>query len=147
MDLRPTVLDDLGLGAAVRWYAETRLEEQGLEVSLEIAHPTPTLPKHIELSLFRVIQEAVTNIAKHANARHARIQLAFSDSTVKAVISDDGSGFDMERMLERNSQFEGLGLMGMQERVGLLGGRIQFQAHHGIGTEVSIEIPITQETV
>lgn len=145
LDLRPMVLDDLGLGPAIRWYAETHLEEQGVAATVDLEQPTTRLPKHIEVSLFRVVQEAVNNIAKHARARQAHIRLAFQGSTATVVITDDGKGFDPERVLGPRAPVESVGLLGMQERVRLLSGRIHIRSQEGKGTEVAVEIPIAEE--
>lgn len=146
LDLRPMALDDLGLAPAIRWYAETHLEEQGVAVVVEGDPPAARLPKHIEVSLFRVIQEAVNNIAKHANARHAQLRLAFRDSMARIVVTDDGCGFDVERVLGPAASGRSVGLLGMQERVRLLNGKIQIQSQEGKGTEIAIEIPLAEES-
>lgn len=145
LDLRPLVLDDLGLGPAIRWYVETHLEERGVEVVLEMDTPAPRLPKPIEVALFRVVQEAVNNIVRHAQARHARIRLAYADGVARAVVRDDGQGFDVERVLGPHASFATVGLLGMQERVRLLDGRIQVRSQSGQGTEVTVEIPLVSE--
>ncbi len=145
LDLRPTVLDDLGLEPAIRWYVETHLEEQGVAAVVEVDHPTPRLPKYIEVALYRVVQEAVNNITKHANAKHAHVRLAFPDSTVSVVITDDGRGFDVDQVVGPDRPVKSVGILGMQERVGLLNGRIQIRSQEGKGSEVSIEIPIAEE--
>ncbi len=127
LDLRPQALDDLGLGPAIRWYAETHLEELGVATIVEI-ELVNRLPEHIEVSLFRVIQEAVNNIGKHANAKHVHIRLAHQDLKVSVMINDDGKGFNVER-------------------VRLLNGSIQFRSREGAGTEISIDIPLLEEPV
>lgn len=144
LDLRPLVLDDLGLGPAIRWYAETHLDEQGVAATVEVDQPATRLPKHVEISLFRVIQEAVNNIAKHAQARQAHIRLTFRGSVATAVIADDGKGFDADRVLGSGAPVESVGLLGMQERVRLLNGRIRICSQEGRGTEVAVEIPVAE---
>ncbi len=146
LDLRPQALDDLGLGPAIRWYAETHLEELGVAVTVEI-EPVNRMPEHIEVSLFRVIQEAINNIGKHANAKHAHIRLARQDSKVSVMISDDGKGFNADRVMESSVHGNNVGLLGMQERVRLLNGSIQIHSQEGAGTEISIDIPILEEPV
>ncbi|MBI4503925.1 MAG: HAMP domain-containing protein [Chloroflexi bacterium] len=146
LDLRPLVLDDLGLGPAIRWYAETHLEEQGVAATVEVDQPATRLPKHVEISLFRVIQEAVNNIAKHAQARQAHVRLAFRGSVATAVIADDGKGFDADRVLGSGAPVESVGLLGMLERVRLLNGHIRIRSREGTGTEVAVEIPIAEES-
>ncbi len=146
LGLRPQALDDLGLGPAIRWYAETHLEELGVAVIVEI-EPVNRLPEHIEVSLFRVIQEAVNNIGKHANAKHVHIRLARQDSKVSVMINDDGKGFNVDRVMETSVNGSNVGILGMQERVRLLNGSIQFHSQEGGGTEISIDIPLLEEPV
>ncbi|MBI4336519.1 MAG: HAMP domain-containing protein [Chloroflexi bacterium] len=146
LDLRPMVLDDLGLGPAIRWYAETHLEEKGVATTVEVDQRATRLPKHIETSLFRIVQEAVNNIAKHSAAKHARIRLAFQDSVATVVIADDGKGFDVERLLSKEMPTKSFGLLGLQERVRLLNGQVHIRSQENKGTEVVVQIPVVAET-
>ncbi|MBI2170605.1 MAG: HAMP domain-containing protein [Chloroflexi bacterium] len=146
LDLRPQALDDLGLGPAIRWYVESHLEERGVAATVEINRPATRLPEHIEVSLFRVIQEAVNNIGKHADAKHAHVRLAQGDSKVNVVVTDDGKGFNVERALDSSMHAKNVGLLGMRERVRLLNGSMQIRSQEGKGTEVSIEIPVPEES-
>ncbi|TAK21849.1 MAG: HAMP domain-containing protein [Chloroflexota bacterium] len=142
LDLRPLVLDDLGLAPAIRWYAETHLEDEGVTTTVEIDQLGDRLPKHIEVSLFRVVQEAVNNIAKHAEARRARIRIDFRDALARVEITDDGRGFDAERIVGSSASVGSVGLLGMQERVRLLGGRLRITSRPGEGTILAVEIPM-----
>ena len=144
LDLRPMALDDLGLAAAIRWYAETHLEEAGIGASVEVDQPTKRLPQHLEVSLFRMVQEAVNNIVRHADAQHAHIRLTFRDSVASVRVSDDGHGFDTERVLGLTVHSRSVGLLGMQERVRLLNGRVSVDSQPGEGTTISIELPIEE---
>ncbi|MBI2165967.1 MAG: HAMP domain-containing protein [Chloroflexi bacterium] len=144
LDLRPMVLDDLGLGAAIRWYAESHLEEQGVTTNVEFEQPAYRISKHVEVSLFRIVQEAVNNIAKHAHAQHAHIRLEFRDSVATVMVSDDGKGFDVDRVLDFGASANSVGLLGMQERVRLLNGRLHIRSEQGKGTQVTVKIPITE---
>jgi signal transduction histidine kinase len=146
LDLRPMALDDLGLAPAIRWYAETHLEERGVATTVEISQPSGRLTKYLEVSLFRIIQEAINNVAKHAGARHVAIRLAFQNSIAHVVVADDGRGFDVERVLSPGTPVERVGLLGMQERVRLLNGLLRIRSQPGEGTELSIEIPIVTES-
>ncbi|MBI2940674.1 MAG: sensor histidine kinase [Chloroflexi bacterium] len=143
--LRPLVLDDLGLAPAIRWYAETHLQDEGVATIVKIDQPGDRLPRHIEVSLFRVIQEAVNNIAKHADARHAWIRLVFRDALARVEVSDDGRGFDAERVIGSGAAVGSVGLLGMQERVRLLEGRLQIASRLGEGTTLTAEIPLPVE--
>ncbi len=142
LDLRPMALDDLGLAPAIRWYAETHLEEAGVVAGIEVDQPSKRLPQHLEVSLFRMVQEAVNNIARHADAHHAGIRLAFRDSVASVRITDDGRGFDAEAVLGLAVPARSVGLLGMQERVRLLNGHLTIDSQPGKGTVIAIEIPV-----
>ena len=140
--LRPMVLDDLGLAPAVRWYAEFHLEENGIGADLQISEPPVRLPSHLEVAVFRIMQEAINNVIRHADASNASIDLSFADSYVYAGVSDDGIGFDLNHDLDRGPAAESVGLLGMRERVTLLNGAFDLQSEPGQGTSISIQIPI-----
>lgn len=139
-DLRPTILDDLGLAAAVRWYVKESVEPQGLQVTMRIAAPDDRLPRHIETAVFRIVQEALTNIVKHAQARHAAVDIAVTPQDVRMVITDDGRGFDLSAVATRREG--GMGLLGMRERAELLGGSLRMASREGDGTRVEAVIPV-----
>jgi two-component system sensor histidine kinase UhpB len=143
-DLRPTVLDDLGLVPAVRWYAESRLEAAGTRVYVEALGFKRRLPAGIETALFRIVQEAVNNIAKHARARQAHIRLEMSDTSITASVGDDGVGFDSADALTLKDGMRGIGLLGMRERAALLGGTLAIDSHVGHGTRIRVEVPWTE---
>lgn len=146
MGLRPAVLDDMGLLPAIRWYAETTLGDAGVAVEIEVDQAPPRLPAHIEVALFRIVQEAITNIAKHAEARHVTIRLSFDGDGVTVGVADDGRGFDVDRALGLTAPgTESVGLLGMQERVRLLNGRMEIHSTEGGGTSVSVRAPIDDE--
>lgn len=142
LDLRPTVLDDLGLIPAIRWYAENRLKPQGVKVQLETAGIERRLPPELETALFRVAQEAVANIARHAEAENVVISLSFSQSSVVIEVEDDGKGFDLAAVSRTVDKGRGLGLMGMQERVALFSGSLTIETSPGSGTQLRIEVPL-----
>jgi len=138
-DLRPTILDDLGLAAAVRWYVKETIEPQGLAVSMAITGSDERLPHHVETAVFRIVQEALTNILKHAQARRAEIELQVGPAAVRVKIMDDGRGFDLSEVTTRRDG--GMGVMGMRERAELLGGRLQMTSGPD-GTRVEAVIPV-----
>lgn len=143
--LRPAVLDDMGLLPAIRWYAESTLGERGVEVTIEADVPTTRLPDHIETALFRIAQEAMTNIAKHARARHATIALRVDEATVTVSVADDGRGFEVADALGRGGADEAsVGLVGIQERVRLLNGRLEITSAPGGGTTVRVTAPVEE---
>jgi two-component system sensor histidine kinase UhpB len=141
-DLRPSILDDLGLVPAIRWYARTNLGELGVQVNFETINESMRLPPHIETMLFRVTQEAVSNILRHAEARVVDIWLGQENEAVVLEIRDDGRGFDVERISGQALSRKQLGLLGIQERVSLVGGDLKVDSAPGTGTRLYISVPI-----
>jgi signal transduction histidine kinase len=147
VDLRPTVLDHLGLFVALRGYAETRLQPLGIRLHFEEVGSAQRLPAQLETALFRVVQEAINNIARHSGARNVSLVLHVSDHTLAIDLEDDGIGFDLSEVSRGADQTRGLGLVGMEERVGLLGGKIHIDAEQGSGTRISMAVPLTVAAV
>ncbi len=143
-DLRPSVLDDLGLLSAIRWYAERHLEPLGIIVQFEASGFERRLIPELETALFRVAQEAITNIAKHADAETVLIQCLERDDRVTIEIEDDGKGFAPASLPPPAARERGLGLMGMRERVELFGGTIELDSAPGQGTRVSVGVPLRE---
>lgn len=140
LDLRPMALEDLGLVPAIRWYAETHLQERGVRTTIDPGTmPGARLAPHLEVALFRIAQEAVNNIARHAGAREATIRLSLTQSAVRIAVADDGRGFDVDRALA--SPGGSVGLMGLQERARLLNGRMEIRSEPGKGTQLMVEVP------
>ncbi len=144
LDLRPTALDDLGLVPAIRWYAETHLQSLGMQTSVEVSGIKRRLPSGIETSLFRICQEAINNIAKHSRARVASVRLEIQPTRVQCRVQDDGVGFDMDARLIRRDPYQGLGLMGIRERVSLLGGSLSVESAPNKGTCLLVSIPLEE---
>lgn len=134
-DLRPSLLDDLGLPAAMKSYAQEHLIQQGLQVSLEIEEGLPSNPE-IETVIFRIYQELVTNVLRHAKAEQVTIALESRDGKLVLDVEDDGEGFDPV------AKAGGAGLTGMRERASLVNGTIAFESEPGEGTHVRVEIPL-----
>ncbi|MDO8472567.1 MAG: histidine kinase [Dehalococcoidia bacterium] len=143
LDLRPSILDDLGLVSAIRWYAETRLLENGVKVRVEATDYDRRLPNEVETALFRIVQEAVTNIARHAEAENAVIAVDFRDSGVFIEVEDDGKGFDAAKA--KAGKMPTFGLQGMEERVYLLGGTIEIESEPGSGVRITVFIPLGKQ--
>ena len=139
--LRPPALDLLGLSPAIESYARSIAETAGLEIDTDIAATDGVLSRDAELALYRIVQEALSNVARHAGARCARVELAVADTAVQVVISDNGHGFAVAEEMARG----GLGLFGMQERGAYLGGTVDIESRPGHGTRVRVTIP-TAET-
>jgi signal transduction histidine kinase len=139
--LRPSVLDDLGLPAAIRWYADRFARDAGLQAHLMI-DDIPRLEPELETACFRVAQEALTNVARHARARRVWLDLRFRGGRLELTVRDDGVGFDATAARERAIGGASLGLLGMQERVNLVGGEYDVKTVPGGGTEVRAYLPI-----
>jgi signal transduction histidine kinase len=143
-DLRPAVLDELGLVAALREYVDRYEQEQGLQVKLSLPEGKERLPAPLETTLFRVIQEALTNAARHAKARHVEIALDWGAAQVTLRIADDGQGFDLRAADARAKGGQHLGLWSMRERIEQLGGRLDIQSHPGASTTIQATIPLAE---
>ncbi len=139
-DLRPEVLDDLGLGLALHSQVKKHLEPAGVQVQLRAAGLKDELPAEVETAVFRVVQEAITNIARHAHASEASISLTKKEDRLIVRVEDNGVGFDTERVMRR--QRKAWGLRGMEERITLLGGRFYVGSRPGNGTLVLAEVPL-----
>jgi signal transduction histidine kinase len=141
-DLRPTLLDDLGLIPAVRHYARTLLEAQGVAVRFAASgFGQQRLPAPVETTVFRVAQEAITNVARHARARAVSITLVLESGLVRLRVVDDGAGFDVAALLGAPDRRR-LGIAGMEERVALLGGRLEILSAPHQGTTVTMTVPL-----
>jgi signal transduction histidine kinase len=142
LDLRPAILDDLGLVEAIDWYAETRLGPQGVRPSLETVGAERRLPSEIEAVLFRIAQEMINNVARHARAENVAISLNFDESTVVLELEDDGCGFSSEQAMSRRNGGTSFGLLGMRERVRLFGGSLQVESTVGQGARIVATLPL-----
>jgi len=140
MDLRPASLDDLGLVPALQSYAEQFSQSTPIAVSVEVEGLGRRLPRDVELVLYRVFQEALTNVSKHASAKTALVQLKRQRNEVTLVIEDDGDGFDPGEY--NPTQGSGLGLFGMRERLTLVGGAVQVESEKGKGTKIEARVPL-----
>ncbi|MBI2907350.1 MAG: GAF domain-containing protein [Chloroflexi bacterium] len=141
-DLRPSLLDDLGLPAALRSCAHSSLDAAGVEVHFEVAGEERRLPPQVEIALFRIVQEAITNVARHARAESTYICLEFRERSIAVQVEDDGIGFDLSRAFDPAEARESIGLLGMRERAELLGGTLTIDTKSGGGTRVAMEIPV-----
>lgn len=141
-DLRPSLLDDLGLVEAIEFYAQTRLTTAGIAVNLGVTGKERRLSAERETALFRVVQESITNIIKHAHAKNAVIHLQFKTKKFMAQIEDDGCGFEVNQMVSPQNPRRGLGLLGMRERISLIGGSLSVISKPGAGTHVEAVVPL-----
>ncbi len=140
-DLRPPILDHLGLAAALDWLAE-EMGKQGIEVKTVVKGDERSLPPEVELLLFRIAQEAMTNTRKHAEASRAAISLGFTDDKVVLEVKDNGKGFHLPRMMGDFASAGKLGLAGMEERAMLIGAELRLSSELGKGATVSVEAPM-----
>lgn len=141
-DLRPTMLDELGLAPTLRWYANRFARRLGIEIELEAVGFEGRLAAEIETVVYRIVQEAFTNIARHAQASRVHLRLAQTGSRVTTVIEDDGVGFDVTQRLASDAPGMGVGLFRMRERVTLRGGTFSIQSRPGTGTRLAVELPL-----
>ena len=137
VELRPTALDDFGLVAALERLTASFAEQTGISVDFQTALADERLPEEVETALYRIVQESLTNVVKHARARRVSILLARKEGSVKAVIEDDGRGFDPAQQAG-----DGFGLVGMSERLALLGGRLEVESDADAGTTIAAEVPV-----
>jgi len=143
LDLRPGVLDDLGLLSAIRWYGERTLKERGVAVRYEFGE-LGRLPPELETALFRMCQETMTNVARHAQASQVLIEVAAEGREVHVTIEDDGKGFDQAEVARRPGRPH-WGLLGIAERAEILGGHAAIDSTPGAGTRVDVRIPLPPE--
>ena len=142
-DLRPSILDDLGLAAAVRWYAARHLTPLGIAVHAEIEGLDERLPQEIEIPVFRAVQEALMNVARHSEAQSVLIQMSRRDGSLDVEIEDDGKGFVPASVAQPTESGKGLGLLGMRERIEILGGTLTIDSAPGEGARVAFSIPLS----
>nr|WP_255549822.1 sensor histidine kinase [Thermoanaerobacter sp. CM-CNRG TB177] len=135
-DLRPSALDDLGLIPALSRYIKNFSEETGIFVDFSVLSNYKRLSPEIEITCFRVVQEALTNIKKHSKAKNASVKFEFGMRFISIIIKDDGIGFDKENI------GQGYGLMGMRERVEILNGKFEISSFKNKGTQIYISIPV-----
>jgi len=140
-DLRPSALDDLGLGAAVRSYADNHLRPLGIDVAVRVVGDERRATGTEAIAIFRIVQEAVSNAARHAGAHEVRIRLEFGASDVLALVEDDGTGFEPGDLPEADQSGRGLGLLGMRERAELFGGTLTIESRPGRGTRIRARVP------
>jgi PAS domain S-box-containing protein len=142
LDLRPSLLDDLGLVAALRWYVDRQAQRAGLQACFIADPPDLKLPPELETACFRVAQEALTNVVRHARARRVDVMLQQRGQQVELSIRDDGVGFNVPLTLYRASCGASLGLLGLQERVHLAHGQAEIISAPGQGTEIRARFPL-----
>jgi signal transduction histidine kinase len=143
--LHPPQLDDFGLVSALRWYSAQLGERLGLTVSVTSRGEEKNLSQEVRTVLYRIVQECLTNVIRHAKANHADVLVAFSDGEICIRVEDNGCGFDVNATLNQHG-YPCWGLLGMQERALLVGGRCAISSEPGMGTLVEVTVPLEKET-
>ncbi len=144
-ELRPMMLDDLGLIPTIRRYAERFQTKSNLPVEVTIVGKDRRLAPHVEVTVFRIVQELLNNARDHAHATQVRITVEIDDDAVRGVVSDNGSGFNVDEALSVARTRRTVGLSTMHERLGLLGGQLDIDSKPGQGTQVTVVVPIIGE--
>jgi signal transduction histidine kinase len=144
-ELRPSVLDDLGLFPAIRWLAEHNLTPAGIAYRCEVSQPGRALSSERETTLFRAIQEAIRNVARHSEATQVLIQVEERKHDLQVEIEDDGHGFDPASVAVPGPSGRGLGLLGMRERLTMVGGTVEVISSADAGTRVILRVPFEEE--
>ena len=141
-DLAPGILDDLGLTASIRWLVKNVLEGHDIDTSQDIANIDNLLTNEQQLLVFRIFQEAFTNIVRHSLASHASIVIKNQAGEISFVIEDDGKGFDVKEPMGRDFSKRGMGLGTMEERARILGGSVNIWSKRELGTRMEFRVPI-----
>ena len=147
VDLRPPLLDDLGLVTALRWYVDRYAKRTGIvaEVIVDLKDPNERFSRELETACFRIAQEALTNVVRHARARDVSVTLRKEDGILVLSVKDDGIGFDHEALRKRAPRAATLGLLGMQERAHAAGGVVEVHSRISKGTEIRLKLPLGAE--
>lgn len=144
-DLRPSILDDLGLLPAIRWLSQRDLAPRGIHVRCEFDDGSVRLPAEVEIAVFRAVQEAISNVARHADAETLLIEVGVAGGILEIDVEDDGRGFDADGLGGPVASGRGLGILGMRERLELIGGKATVVSSPGAGTRVSFRVPLSEE--
>jgi two-component system sensor histidine kinase UhpB len=144
LELRPTMLETAGLAPTLRWLASQHEERTGM--ATHVAGQLSDVPSDLAIACFRAVQEALTNVTRHAQAQHVWIDLNQTDGTLELAVRDDGVGFDVAKTFDQAPRFGHLGLLGMKERIQILGGDIEVDSEPAHGTRISISLPAAART-
>jgi len=139
--LHPPMLDELGLKAALNWYVKGLEQRAGLQVRLDISNEFERPPREVELTIFRVVQECLTNIHRHSGSKSAHIKIARQGANVVLEVRDEGHGIEADKLRAIRAKGTGLGLRGMRERVSQFGGEVRIESQVGVGTTILVTLP------
>lgn len=145
VQLGPSILEDLGLRSGLEWLADRVREETGLRVDLDLRCDDARIPPTVAVAVFRVAQEALTNVVRHARATRIDLRLDDTDGALSLEVADDGAGFDVNEARSRPTA--SVGLFGMAERVALVGGTLDIQSRKSAGTRVVVRVPVREEVL
>jgi PAS domain S-box-containing protein len=140
-ELSPSILEDLGLTAALRWLFNNFIKNNEMQLTFNIAEIDPLLSRNEQMSIYRILQEALTNIGKHAQAKNIKLLIEKDEDRILFFLEDDGKGFDPRKVLMKSAAESGWGLATMEERARMLGGSLDLWSQEGKGTQISIRIP------
>jgi PAS domain S-box-containing protein len=141
-DLSPYILEDLGLSAAIRWLVEKSCMHSNLESSLEMTELEDLFTRERQITVYRIVQECLTNVAKHAQATHVSVTIRKEDDLFFFRVADNGKGFDVKEVLDQDPRIKGLGLAAMYERTRMLGGSLDIWSEEGAGTCITFTVPL-----
>jgi two-component system sensor histidine kinase UhpB len=145
LSLRPSMLDDLGLTSALQWYTSRFAERAGIEIDFKVEGREELLSERLRTVIYRTVQEALTNVARHAQANEVGIALKFGADDLTLQVQDNGKGFDVVEVFSIDSERAHLGFLGMRESVEELGGTLSIQSSSNKGTKITVEVPIGEK--
>jgi signal transduction histidine kinase len=143
-ELRPSILDDLGLVSTLRWYTDLFSKRTGIQVVLDLSEMEKRLEMSVETALYRITQEALTNVARHAEASHVRVSLQKRYGSLVYLLEDNGKGFPMNNLGRNTEGRNSLGLLSIRERTRSLNGDVEIISRPGEGTQIKVKIPLVQ---
>lgn len=142
LNLRPSLLDNLGLKSAIKWYIEKQKSKAGIDIEYELDFDQEKLDPDYAITIFRIIQESITNIVRHAKAKKVFLSIKEEENSILINIEDDGVGFDVENIWNEVKEGRALGILGIKERVELLKGNLEIKSGKGEGTRIKITFPL-----
>jgi len=146
-DLMPSILEDLGLFASIQWLVESFSKRHAININLDMEDIDHLFPREIQVNLYRVFQETLTNIAKHAGAKSVAIEVKKEGGNISFMVKDDGKGFELSKILNKRYNEKGVGLMVMKERMHMMGGDFKVNSRPKNGTTITFLVPIEEKEI